>query len=124
MRDPGKRIAEHNRACIEAMWTADDALAWAESRWPRWPTRRWRLEGARGGHSRMLTWKAATDAQRRVGGHLVELIPPIGQRPRATAADCNEAAHAGEDGVRFCSSRCPGRKRPRKRRATVAEVAP
>lgn len=27
MRHPGKRIETHNRACVEAMWTPEQALA-------------------------------------------------------------------------------------------------
>jgi len=118
----GRAIERHNFACLEAMWTYAQAMAWAESFWPSWPARRWRVEGGRGGASRMLTQRKGEELQRRVGGRLVEVIPAKKARPRDPTCEVDHLV-GGAAFVRFCSPRCPGKKRPggvRKRKAAAA----
>lgn len=66
------------RYVVESTWTAEEALAWAREQYAakgRWPSRRFRVDGAMGGSSRLLGPLAAARTRRTYGGWLVELIP-------------------------------------------------
>lgn len=74
-------IENHNLATQEAQWTHREALNWAVDRFYSigWPRRRFRVESGTGGNSRLTTKTAAQRLQARVGGSVVEVIPPSTQ---------------------------------------------
>lgn len=77
-------MSRHERNMREAQWTQEQAQAWVNGTWERsrsWTTRRYRVEGARGGNSRLLTLAAAEATQGRYGGKIVELIGPWPKPP-------------------------------------------
>lgn len=85
------------RAMAESVWTAEEAIAWAEGL-SRWTTRRYRLEGSRAGNSRLVTLWHVKALKAEYGGEIVELIPPKG--PPALSA--NQERAVGLDACPHC----------------------
>lgn len=84
-------MRRHNASQLEASMSSAQALLWA-AEWHvvhgRWPDRRWRVEGGRGGPSRMLTLKTAQRAVAQYGGRIVELVPSRRAYLKACKASC------------------------------------
>lgn len=76
----------------EAQATDDEMLDWARQQ-PKWPTRRYRLEGSQAGTSALTTLASAHRLQRRCGGKVRMVIPTAKQAAQWTAA---VAASKGE----------------------------
>jgi hypothetical protein len=80
-------MAKHeraSRAMQESMMTKDEVQAWANETLAttgRWPGRRWRVEGSRGGTSRLVTNAKAKVLVAQHGGVIVEMV---GKRPKDT----------------------------------------
>jgi hypothetical protein len=66
----------------------------------KWPNRkRWRVEGSRGGNSRLLMHHTAQAARAKYGGAVVEVIPfkPLAERQAAGMPTCPRCkAEAGK----------------------------
>jgi len=72
----------------ESMATHGQLVAEYANKWPN--RKRWRVEGSRGGNSRMLMKDTATAACARYGGKVVEVIPsiPLAERQAAKMPAC------------------------------------
>lgn len=78
MRSLVRAVKKHNDAAQESMMTAEQAAVWAAEKFQktgRWPVRRFRVEGATGGSSRLLSRSRAEATRVTYGGRVVEVVP-------------------------------------------------
>jgi len=85
-----EQIIRSNKRMLEAMAPADELRAAALKRHAdtgRWTSRRFRVEGSRGGNSFLVGKKRAESIQAKMGGRVVDVVGKAPPKVRTTKAE-------------------------------------